>query len=143
MKVVTYATHNFGTFNDIVNNPWNVHVDVLGWGSKWNGFLDKVTGVYEYCKALPDEEIVIFIDGFDSEIMKSLDGLEDIFKSFNCGVLLSRDIFYNSEIMDKTVKKVFGSCQDGIIANSGLYMGTVWYLKIFLQAVLNEEYDDD
>ena len=34
MKIVTVATEARGSFDKIVNNKFNVHVDVLGWGSK-------------------------------------------------------------------------------------------------------------
>jgi len=143
MKVITYATHSFGTFDEIVNNKHGVDVKVLGWGTKWKGFQDKVQGVYDYCKTLPDDEIVVFIDGFDSEIIKPLDGLEETFKSLNCGVFISRDILNTSNTMHNAVVKIFGTCQDGIVANSGLYMGTVFHLKIFLNAALNEDSSDD
>lgn len=140
MKVVTYATHSYGTFEEIINNPHGVKVDVLGMDSKWLGFMDKIKGVYQYCQKLSDDEIVVFIDGFDSTIIKSLDGLEKVFNTLNCGVLLSN----NPKILGKYINnKIFGTCKNGITANSGLYMGTVYYLKIFLKATLEEEYEDD
>ena len=140
MRVVTYATHDFGKFQGIVNNPFGVNVDVLGWGTKWTGFMDKIKAVHKYCLDLRDDEIVVFIDGFDSTIMRNLDGLEDAFKSFNCGVLLSRS---NDNFHPYIIKKVFGTCKNNLIANSGLYMGTVFHLKIFLEDVLLEESSDD
>ena len=141
MKVVTYVTHSQGTFEDIISNSHGVKVEVLGFGSKWNGFLDKTKGVLEYCKSLPDDEIVVYIDGFDSEILRSLDGLEKQFKSFDCGVLLSKH--RTSKILKPAIKKVFGTCQGDLIANAGMFMGTAGHLRILLDATLNEEYDDD
>jgi hypothetical protein len=140
MKVVTYATHSEGTFEDIVGNQYGVKVDVLGFGTKWKGFMDKIQGVYNYCKALPEDEIVVFLDGFDSEILKPLTGLEKTFRDLNCGVLLSKHRTY--EALYKPTKQVFGTCKN-VIANSGLYMGTVSHLKMFLKLVLDEETSDD
>ena len=143
MKVVTYATHSEGTFEDIIGNQHGVKVDVLGFGTKWKGFMDKIQGVYNYCKALPEDEIVVFLDGFDSEILKPLTGLEKTFRDLNCGVLLSKDIVGPSGLLNAKVKKFFGTCRDGRVANSGLYMGTVGHLVLFLQSVLNEDSTDD
>jgi hypothetical protein len=140
MKVVTYATHSFGTFEEIIGNPYGVHVDVLGFGTKWTGFMDKIKGVYTYCKALPEDEIVVFIDGFDSEILKPLTGLEKTFRDLDCGVLLSKHRTY--ETLYAPTKQIFGTCKN-VIANSGLYMGTVGHLKMFLKLVLDEEMSDD
>jgi hypothetical protein len=34
MKIVTYATHPEGSFNDLINNKFGVEVTVLGMGEK-------------------------------------------------------------------------------------------------------------
>jgi hypothetical protein len=143
MKVVTYATHSEGTFEDIVGNQHGVKVDVLGFGTKWKGFMEKARVIYNYCRALPEDEIVVVIDGFDSEILKSLKGLEKTFRDLNCGVLLSKNIASPSRLLNAKYKKFFGTCKGGITANAGLYMGTAGHLVLFLQSVLNEDSTDD
>lgn len=140
MKVVTYATHDFGTFQDVVHNEHGVPVKVLGWGTKWNGFMDKVNGVLEYCDTLPDDEIVVFVDGFDSQIMRPLDGLEETFRKFNCKVLISKNPALIGKRMDG---KIFGTCREELTANSGLYMGENVYLKTFLKTSLEQNSSDD
>jgi hypothetical protein len=144
MKVVTYATHSDGTFEQIKNQ-----VEVLGWGTKWNGFMDKFNGVKQYLDKQSDDEIVVYIDGFDSLIMKSLDNLEQDFKSLNCKVLFSLDEksgfsnFVPSFIEKYFRNRIFGTCRDGVNANSGLYMGYAKYLKIVLEETLRGDSDDD
>ena len=91
VKLITYATHSYGTFKELVNNDLNIEVKVLGWGKKWNGFMDKIKGISVYIDTLNDDDIVIFVDGFDSKIIKPLDIVEKRFKSMNCKVLLSND----------------------------------------------------
>jgi hypothetical protein len=140
MRVVTYATHSFGTFEEIVGNPYGIHVDVLGFGTKWTGFMDKIKGVVEYLERLPHNEIVIFIDGFDSKIQKPLDGLEEKFKSLNCKVLISKDPQISGEYI---TKKIFSTCTNNQTANSGLYMGEAKFLRIFLSSVIDQDSDDD
>ena len=143
MKVITYATHSYGKFDEIIGNPYGVNVNVIGFGTKWGGFMDKIHGVLKYLGGLPDNEIVVFIDGFDSEIQKPLDGLEEKFKSFKCGVLLSKEVENLPKVLQYTNHKIYGTCKNKVQANSGMYMGTVEYLKMFLGNVLVEKSNDD
>jgi hypothetical protein len=141
MKVITYATHSYGKFDALVNNEHGVNVEVLGWGDKWLGYIYKARRIYEYIQTLPDEEIAIVIDGFDSEIVRPLDGIENVFKSLNCKVLLSKDPHTAGKFFST---RIFGTCtNDGQTANAGLYMGEVGFLKIFLKSVLKEGGEDD
>jgi len=71
--VLTFATHKEGTFDDIINNKFNIPIKVLGYGQKWTGFRMKFDYVYDYIQDLNDNEIVFFIDGFDSYINGDLD----------------------------------------------------------------------
>ena len=41
VEIVTFATHEEGTLNDLVHNQYNVPIKVLGFGEKWNGFKMK------------------------------------------------------------------------------------------------------
>ena len=43
MKIITYATHSFGTLIKTVPD-----IIVLGWGTKWTGFMGKCKSVLEY-----------------------------------------------------------------------------------------------
>jgi len=140
MKVVTYATHSYGKFDALVNNSHGVHVEVIGWGNKWLGYINKARCIYDYIQVLPDDEILVCVDGFDSEIVRSIDGLEDTFKSLNCKVLISKDPKTGGEF---TTTRIFGTCYDNQTANAGLYMGEVRFLKIFLKSVISEGGQDD
>jgi hypothetical protein len=144
MKIVTYATHSDGTFEQIKNQ-----VEVLGWGTKWNGYMDKTIGLLEYLDTQSDDEIVVYIDGFDSLIIKSLDNLEEDFKSLNCKVLFSLDEksgfsnYFPSFIEKYFRNKIFGTCRDDVNANCGLYMGYAKYLKLVLEETMKGDSDDD
>lgn len=141
MKIITYATHSEGLFEELVNNKFGVDVVVLGVGTKWNGFMDKMQGVSSYIQNLQDDEIVVFVDGFDSYILKSLDGLEETFKSLDCDILVSEHIM--SFIPKYFTNKIFGSCKNDRVANSGLYMGYAGSMKKFQDAIMNEKSSDD
>lgn len=142
--VVTYASHDDGTLQELLNNKHGVKVELLGFGSKWNGFTDKIKGVYKYIiEKTKDDDILIFLDGFDSKILKPLDVAIRRFRKMNAKILLSKEQIHNPQkywflerFFKYTANKVFGNCKDGIIANSGLYMGYIKYLKPFLKNVL-------
>lgn len=138
MKIITYATHRFGTFDTLIETVPDIIV--LGWGTKWTGFMDKFKGVLEYLDSVPDDEVVMFVDGFDSIIKKDLSDVEYVFKSMNCGVLVSghENDFMNTYI----APKIFTSCRNTIV-NSGLYMGYAKYLKYMLIEALKSGEDDD
>jgi hypothetical protein len=145
MKIIAYATHSQGYFEDLKKHP---DVVVLGMGTKWEGFTVKAKVISNYIKSLQDDEIVVIVDGFDT-IIKKTEGIEEIFKSMNCGVLVSQeDNSGFSKIMPKKVeqyfkKKVFGYCKNDIIANTGLLMGYVKYVKEVYKVMGSDISDDD
>ena len=141
MKLVTYATHSFGTYDQLINSGHPIVV--LGWGTKWNGFMDKFKTIRKYLDTLDDDEIVVFLDGFDSVINKSLDSLENDFKSFDCKVLVSHDSLNVLPLHDYMRTKIFGTCKNNKTANTGLYMGYVSHLKIVLDKNISGTSDDD
>jgi len=144
MKIVTYATHSEGTFDTLVNSGYDIKV--IGWGTKWNGFMDKFKGVLSYLETQADDEIIIFIDGFDTIINKNLDGLEQEFINMDCKVLYSHDVsfqFLPSFISKYIQTKVFGTCKNNKTINTGLYMGYCKELKIILKTILKTDIDDD
>ena len=91
VEFVTYANKSQGMFDELITNEFGVAVKVLGWGTEWKGFSDKGKGVLNYLETKSDTDIVVFLDGFDTKINKNPDKLIDLFKEFNCKILLSSD----------------------------------------------------
>lgn len=145
--VLTFATHNEGTFDDIINNKFNIPIKVLGYGQKWTGFRMKFDYVYDYIQKLNDNEIVFFIDGFDSYINGDLNVAVERFKNMNEKVIFSlqnpSSAIFPLEFNKILINNAFGSCHNGLIANSGLYVGYVKYLKIFLKDAVLQKCNDD
>ena len=145
--VLTFATHNEGTFKDIINNKYNIPVKVLGYGEKWTGFRMKFEYVYNYIQNLNDNEIVFFLDGFDSYINGDLNVAVERFRKMNEKVvfsLQSKDsTIFPIKLNEILVKNTFGECYDNLIANSGLYVGYVKYLKIILKDAIIQKCNDD
>ena len=139
IKIVTYATHSQGMFDELVNNKFGIKIDVVGWGEQWRGYKGKLEKIYEYINNLQGDDIIIVVDGFDSKIIKPLDEIEKRFLEMNCKILCSIE----SEILKRVKLKVFTSCRNDQILNAGLYMGYVKYLKPILNDALKMNCKDD
>jgi hypothetical protein len=130
LEIVTYANKSQGMFEELVNNEFGVPVKVLGWGKKWNGYSDKSKGLLEYMKTKSDEDIIVFVDGFDTKINKSPQNVLELFKECDCRVLMSKD---PENFSDVGRSLIFGQCTDKSMANAGMYMGYVKELTMMLQ----------
>ena len=140
LEVVTYANKSFGMFEELVNNEHGVKVKVLGMGKKWNGYLDKSKGLLEYMETKKDDDIIVFVDGFDTKIDKDISNVNSLFESYDCKVLVSKD----PRLMNKFGEIfVFGSCNNSDVANAGMYMGYVKHLTILLKESIQMKCVDD
>jgi len=140
MEVVTYANKSSGLFEELVHNEFDVPVKVLGWGTKWNGFLDKYKGMVTYLREKEDTDIVVFLDGFDTKINKDPKDIVAMFEACDCKMLVSKD----PEPMGGYIShQVFDACVGDSIANSGLYMGYAKYLLQVLEDALQMTCEDD
>ena len=140
MKIITYATHSEGSFNELINNRFQLPIIVLGYGERWNGFMDKFKKMYNYIQILPDNEIIVFIDGFDSYINQPGNVIKDRFLKYNANIVLSE---HPSLIGDYINRKVFGICENNTVANSGLYIGYNKDIKKLLKHILESNYSND
>ena len=139
MEIVTYANKSQGLFEELVHNEFDVHVRVLGWGSKWNGFLDKYKGMVAYLREKEDDDIVVFLDGFDTKINKDPKDVVALFEACDCKMLVSKDPVPYGPLS----RTVFSTCQGNLTANSGLYMGYAKYLLQVLEDAIDMECEDD
>ena len=140
LEVVTYANKSFGMFEELVNNEHGVNVKVLGMGKKWNGYIDKSIGLMKYIETKKDDDIIVFVDGFDTKINKDISNVKSLFESYDCKVLVSKD----PRLMNKFGEIfVFGNCNDNDVANAGMYMGYVKNLKIILKESIQMKCEDD
>lgn len=138
INVITYATHSEGTFNEMMNNNFNMKIDVLGYGHKWKGFMYKIKTIYEYLQNIGDDVIVVIIDGFDTEINGYIETVYKKFLDMNTRILLS------TCISNSLSKRVYGTCIGNITANGGLYMGYVKDIKeLYKLMIENSEGNDD
>lgn len=128
LHIITYATHNEGLFDDLINNKFGVKIKVLGWGDKWVNFMQKFHTLIEYLETLNDTDIIVFLDGFDTKINR--DGIDEIIPFMENND--KKVIFSTHPSIGGLEKVVFDTCVDHHIANTGMYMGYVKYMLLLL-----------
>lgn len=120
LYIITYATHNEKYF-ELLKQSYK-DIIVLGWNMKWNGYFDKIQGVLNFCKDKNDNDLILFIDGFNSIIIHTDDIIEK-YKSFNSLLVFSKEVNPVS-VPNKYLKdSYYGLCQLNNLY-SGLYIGT-------------------
>ena len=139
LHILTYATHSEGMFNQLINNKFNIPIKVIGYGTKWNGYIGKAKYIMSYLESLSDDDIVVILDGFDTVINKDIKYLIDHFISYKCKILISKD----QELVGKYLsRKIFGDCGTHL-ANAGMYMGYVKNIKLLLTKIISMNDKDD
>lgn len=130
LHIITYATHSEGLYNKLIYNKFNINIKVLGWDDEWVDFMQKIREVIKYLEKLDDNDVVVFLDGFDTLINR--DGIDEIIpflKNSNKKV-----IFSSHPTVFGLEKIVFDKCVSNYIANTGLYMGYAKYILILLKS---------
>ncbi len=138
MLIITYATHIGGYMSILIKQceELNLNLVILGMNKKWEGFFQRTLDYYDYLNSLEDDnDICVFIDGFDTLVIDNENTILDKYKSFNkpivWGVDLSRNLFG---------KLFFGS--EDILINGGSYMGRIAEIKE-LFGIIIENYGND
>lgn len=140
VEIITVATHSEGLFDDLINNNYNQKIKVLGFGEKWTGFKMKFELVYDYIKNLPDDKIIIFLDGFDTIIKGTAQQAVERFMQLNSKILFSEELENSNFGIEKAV---FPVCKNNKIVNTGMYIGYVKYLKLVYKEILQKKCRDD
>jgi hypothetical protein len=145
MRIFTYATHSEGTFPDLSQHPMVV---VLGYGTPWRGYLHRTRVVLDALDNLPEDEVVVLVDAFDT-VIKRTAGLLEAFVAFDCTVLVSnegRSGFSNPippALFKYLQRRIFGTCKGGCTASCGLLMGYVGALRPLLDGMAAGASKDD
>jgi hypothetical protein len=137
--IITYATHSERYFELLKKSCPDIIV--LGYGEKWNGLYNKIISTVNFCKSKQPDDIICFIDGFDSVVLTSKEEILEKYKSFNTPLVFSQDISTSSIIIKYGQDKVFGKCKNARL-NSGLYIGTAETIIDFWKDMKKTEASD-
>lgn len=140
-SVVTYATHSEFMFDELKARLPSVVVG--GWGTKWKGFMDKIAFVREYAARQDDEHVIIYLDGFDTRVVKDPALAVKRFKEefSTCRVLYSYGTV-ESETFRAFRRRIFG-VKSGLVANCGLFMGYAKDLHGLMRSIESVGVSDD
>jgi len=93
LHLVTVATHSerYLPVLEKQSRDKNIELVKLGIGKKYIGHFMKDLEMIEYLKSdnVNDDDIVAFVDGFDTLLLSEKDEIVQKFKDFNCQLLLS------------------------------------------------------
>ena len=148
-----FRTHAI-TVGDDDLKCWRLHdsskehkfgVKNIGKGVKWNGSDmsgpgggQKVNILRSYLEKLPDSDVVLFADGYDTFAASDLEEITRRYLEFKCKVLFAAEQYLWP---DKTLE--FPECDTPYrYLNSGLFIGRVDELKKILAEPINDADDD-
>lgn len=131
LHVVTVATHSERYLPVLEKQVEDKKLKLvkLGEGKKYYGHYMKDLEMIEYLKTIPKEDIVIFLDGFDSLMLADQEEVITKFKKLDAKLVLSIE---NIGALRFIHACIFEQIQDHYL-NTGLYMGYAGFLLEFLQ----------
>lgn len=125
---------------------FNISYTNLGDGVVWNGGTmqgpgggQKINLVKQHLQTMHDDDIMLFVDGYDVFFNDDLNTILERFKGFNCNILLSAEV---NCWPDPSLASFFESHTKYKYLNSGLYMGYVKDLKRLLVDDIKDSDDD-
>ena len=150
MRLVTVATHSDGYYDFLIKScqRFNVKIDVLGYGEKWQGFGWRMNLVQNYVDSIEDEnEVICFIDAYDVLLLRPIDEMEILFRVFaektgtNIVIGHEKHISIFIHILGKII---FGDC-DGLAINAGTFIGFKSAISDMIKTVksYNDSLDSD
>jgi hypothetical protein len=133
MHICTVATHSDRYFPVLKASceRFGAELTVLGWGEKWQGFAWKFAKMLEYLQQLPDDAVVMFVDGYDVILLQSTHTIEKRFHASNAQMIVAKDGIHPTLMVRYFMSKCFHEI-DGNSVNTGTYIGYAGYLKQFL-----------
>ena len=134
--LITVATKEVSYYK-VLKETAKIHgyeLVTLGLGKPWTGLTMKYQLMVEYLDTRTidsnsEEEILVFLDGYDTFILNDAKLLQSRYESFEKPLVIGAQ--WNRKRGDKLSKfvaKTFASGFD-VIMNSGSYMGPIWVLK--------------
>lgn len=134
-SLLTYATHSEGTLPHLLEKAPSIVVG--GWGKRWKRYDQKLEFVLDYARRSPAEHIIIFVDGFDTELKLPPEEAVKRFRSLRVPFLVS-SWGAESVFPELVVRRAF-ACGNAECVNSGMYMGYANTVQTVLEAALTAQ----
>jgi hypothetical protein len=151
-KSPSWTTHNFyiascgDDESKMSKNLADIDINI-GKGIKWEGGTmegpgggQKINLMKTYLETLDEEDIVMFIDGYDTFICSSKEDILERYLSFDCDIVFSAEV---SCWPDKTLEDLHPESHTKFkYLNSGTYIGKVKALKNMFSTPIKNSEDD-
>lgn len=143
MKIVLVATHNERYFNTMIRSLeyGNINYDVIGMGTKWNGYMTKFNLIIQWLKKQRSDSIIVHADAFDSFYYGNIVKMEKLFMDSGYDIIMSKGVKKNIFYIYSNYKQ-YGVFPDKHI-NSGMYIGYAGKLLDYFTELLPLCDDDD
>jgi hypothetical protein len=133
MKVLTVATKKKFFYNKLVESLQknNIELITLGIGKKYNNHLLKDKLVLEYLqniKTNSPNEVIVFIDGYDSVVTEKFHNIEKEFIDSNKNLIISYEDPKNFKIFHYIMYLFTFGFFNKKYLNTGMYIGKAEYL---------------
>ncbi|MGD0582586.1 MAG: glycosyltransferase domain-containing protein [Bacteroidales bacterium] len=144
--VIAFGTNKQAYYDLFIEscNRYKIKPVILGWNEKWIGFGKKSMMIREYIKSLPEEEIVISVDPFDTIFLCGLEEIENKFNkvpsSFLCGALnlgKYNGAIYNYEF-NKTHKSLPRTPTSYNFLNTGTWISRAGYAGFLIDELVDK-----
>jgi hypothetical protein len=129
LTILTVATKSDGYYEDLVSCAEKYHIPLvtLGFGGKWNGYLDKINLVNNYLTSKTNQQtsndIFLIVDGYDVLLVNDPKILQDYYVNHCFGkILISCE--RKGHLFGNTFHKIFYGSVGGILINVGAFCGT-------------------
>jgi hypothetical protein len=142
--------------NTLINNDWKYHI--IGRGEKWNGFITRMIGYYNFLLTLDPKQIVVISDARDVYCVKNSKKFIKDFKKYNKKIVVSMELFAEAQFKYLPDKDYFQvtwidkywqmynidtSKIHRKYVNCGLISGYVEELIKFFKWAIDNKYTDD
>lgn len=139
MRFITFATHEERMLPLLIESAKrnNINLEIFGKNKTWKNYGNKMYEINNYIKNIPDEEIIVFFDAFDTVILTDE---KEFLKKFNIINNKIKDvnkkdlIFANGRNCIKYLKYLF------LETNGGLFIGKARKMK-FLFNKIHKKYN--
>lgn len=144
MKVLTFANKTGGYFDYLVKSAerYQNEVTVIGWNKEWKGFGQRMLTVLDSLNTIPDREVVIVIDAYDTLFLRNLNDLEKQYREYTQKhgdkIVMSVE---NRGVANVILNVFFGKC-GGQYINAGVYIGYAYLIKRVFGAICSNNHCD-
>lgn len=140
LHIVTVATHE-ERYLPVLEKQLEdkeLKLEKLGFGQKYTGHKMKDTELLSYVKNVKNkEDIIIFVDGFDTLCLAKKDEIISKFEKYNKKLIISVENIGNLGFIHNAI---FDKVRNRFI-NTGLFMGYAGFLEKFLESMYTYDCD--